>query len=102
MPKKPTPTPSNITAIAHAAEDLGGEVRCFVPDKTYYIVVPLGQGENASVLLIDDKNTGREWIIYWPFGSTERRRFICPDLGHVREVLAELSVTPLPEKEISK
>ncbi len=97
MPKKPTPIPSVHPAIVHAASVIEGEVRYYMPSEMHYIVVPLGQGENASVSL----GAPREWVVSWPFGSTERRRFVCPNLTEVVKLLAELSVTPLPEKEVS-
>lgn len=101
MSKKPT-IPDIAPALVHAAGELDGEVRYFAFEKgcgTHYIVVRIGQGEQASITLIDDKITGREWIVTWPFGSIDRQRFICPTLAHVRKVLADLSVTPLPKKE---
>ncbi len=102
MPKKPTPIPSVHPAIVHAASVIKGEVRYYMPSEMHYIVVPLGQGENASVSIVDDNvSTDRGWVVSWPFGSVERRRFICPNLTEVVKLLAELSVTPLPEKEVS-
>ncbi len=102
MPKKPTPTPDIHPAIVHAAAVVEGEVRYYMPSQMHYIVVSLGQGENASVSIVDDEvSTDRGWVVSWPFGSVERRRFICANLTQVVQLLAELSATPLPKKEIS-
>ncbi len=82
--------PPVSTAIVLAAFELGGELR--YSRDTHYVVFEIAPGEIASVLEREDG-----YSVHWPWGATERRRFDCPDLAHVRNVLADLLATPYPD-----
>ena len=86
----PFEQPPASEVIERAVVELGGKL-CWSRD-THYVVVEIAPGEFASILEREDG-----YSIHWPWGRTERRRFDCPDLVHVRNVLADLLATPYPK-----